>query len=130
VRQPERPPARDTGKSRLILVVEDEVLIALEVEAVLLEQGFLVLGPATTVEAALTLIAKHQPDAAILDVNLRGELVSPVAEALRYRGVPFLTTSAHGHPDQVAGAVLAGVPHLGKPTSSVTLLTALRTLLG
>lgn len=123
---PERHPS---GQSAcLILVVEEEVFIALEVEAVLLDHGFRVLGPAPSVDEALDLLASPTPDAAVLDVSLRGELVSAVAEALRRKHVPFVVTSAYEHPEHVAG-VLAGAPHLGKPTDGHALLEALRGLL-
>ncbi|MDB5596315.1 MAG: response regulator receiver protein [Hyphomicrobiales bacterium] len=126
--EPSHVPAGDT--SRLVLVVEDEILIAMEVEAVLLDGGFRVLGPAASVEEALALLTAQPPDAAVLDVNLRGELVSPVAEILRYRSIPFIVTSAHERPDEVAGSAVAGVPHLGKPTSPLRLVAALRALWG
>ena len=61
---------------------------------------------------------------ALLDVNLRGELVTPVAEALRARGVPFVLASAYDQVELVASA-LAGVPNVGKPTDEARLLTAL-----
>jgi DNA-binding response OmpR family regulator len=113
----------------LVLIVEDEVFIALELQDVLLSEGYLVLGPAPSVEQALALLAATTPDAAILDVSLRGELVSPVAEALRQKQVPFVVTSAYDNPERLAGAALAGAPHLGKPTSAEALLRALRQVL-
>ena len=57
--------------------------------------GYRVLGPASTVAEALRLLAAERPDVALLDVNLRGETVTPVAEALRTRGVPFVLASAY-----------------------------------
>jgi two-component system, response regulator PdtaR len=64
------------------------------------------------------------PDVALLGVNLRGEPVTPVAEELRARGVPFVLASAYdGHAP--AAAALAGVPNLGKPTDGRRLLAAL-----
>lgn len=127
--QPERSRTRGAGNSQVILVVADEVLIAMEIEAVLVDEGFRVLGPAASVEEALEILADHAPAAAVLDVNLRGELVSPVAEALRLKQIPFLVTSAHYDPVQVAGAAVSGVPHLGKPTSPVHLVASLHMLL-
>lgn len=129
MRPPERSRTRGSDSFRLVLVVEDELLIAMEIEAVLVDEGFQVLGPAASVEEALNILADHAPAAAVLDVNLRGELVSPVALALRLKQIPFLITSAHEDPVQVAGAAVAGVPHLGKPTSPLHLVAALHTLL-
>ncbi|MFN3891162.1 MAG: response regulator [Beijerinckiaceae bacterium] len=130
MREPGGPEERPSaGSSSLILIVEDEVFIALEVQALLLNHGFRVLGPAPSVEQALALLAANKPDAAVLDVSLRGELVSPVAEALRRMRVPFVVTSAYDRPDRIAGEVLTGAPHLGKPTSDGALLRALESVL-
>lgn len=75
----------------LILIVEDELLVAMELKAGLEQLGWGVLGPAATADEALTLLAgDRQPDAAILDINLAGKLVFPLAELLRARGVPFV----------------------------------------
>ena len=82
------------------------------------------LGPAATVAEALRLLAAEAPDVALLDVNLRGEMVTPVAEALRALGVPFVLASAYDRSD-LAAAELAGAPNLGKPTSDSRLLAAL-----
>ena len=90
------PQARPDG--RLVLVVEDEFLIAMDLELLLQRHGWRVLGPAATVDEALRLLARRERPVALLDVNLRGELVTPVAEELRARGVPFVLASAYdGH---------------------------------
>ena len=62
---------------------------------------------------------------ALLDVNLRGELVTPVAEELRARGVPFVLASAYDRHGLAAVTALAGAPNLGKPTDERRLLAAL-----
>lgn len=75
----------------LILIVEDEVLVAMELTDGLRQLGWDVLGPAATADEALTLLAgSRQPDAAILDINLAGKLVFPLAELLRARNIPFV----------------------------------------
>jgi two-component system, response regulator PdtaR len=89
---------RPRPDGRLVLVVEDEVLIAMDLEQLLHRHGWRVLGPAATVAEALRLLASDRPDVALLDVDLRGEPVTPVAEEPRARGVPFVPASAHdGH---------------------------------
>ena len=108
----------------LVLVVEDEVLIAMDLERTLRRHGYRVLGPATTVAAALRLLDGEAPDVALLDVNLRGELVTPVAEALRARGVPFVLASAYDAA-RLTAEVLTGAPNVGKPTNVRRLLAAL-----
>jgi CheY-like chemotaxis protein len=107
-----------------VLVVEDEFLIALDLELLLQRRGWRVLGPAATVAEALQLLAGRMPDVALLDVNLQGELVTPVAEQLRARGVPFVLASAYPSPGRMAAA-LAGAPAVGKPIAERRLLAAL-----
>jgi two-component SAPR family response regulator len=108
----------------LVLVVEDEFLLALDLELILLRHGWRVLGPARTVDEALLLLEAERPDVALLDVNLRGEMVTPVAETLRTLGVPFVLASAYNQLD-LGAAVLAETPNVGKPTSERRLLAML-----
>jgi DNA-binding response OmpR family regulator len=120
------PPGATPEPSRgpLVLVVEDEVLIAIDLERTLRRHGYRVLGPATTVAEALRLLDGETPDVAPLDVNLRGELVTPVAEVLRARGVPFVLASAYDRA-RLTAEVLAGAPNVGKPTNARRPLAAL-----
>ena len=69
-------------KGKRILVVEDEALIAVMVEDMLSEMGSIVVGPAATIEQALALARAEEIDGAVLDVNVRGERIDPVADAL------------------------------------------------
>ena len=117
---PEPPPP----DGRLVLVVEDEFLIAMDLELLLQRHGWHVLGPATTVAEALRLLASRTPDIALLDVNLHGELVTPVAEQLQARGVPFVVASAYARPGQMIPA-LDGAPAVSKPTDEGRLLAVL-----
>jgi CheY-like chemotaxis protein len=79
-----------------VLVVEDEVLIAMYLEDILLELGCEVIGPASTVSEALDLAARSKLDAATLDVNLGKETVYPVAEALEQARIPFVFVTGYG----------------------------------
>jgi DNA-binding response OmpR family regulator len=87
------------------------------------------VGPAATVDQALRLLAGETPDVALLDINLRGELVTPVAEELWARGVPFVLASDYdGH---VLGVVaLAKAPSVGEPANERRLLAALLQVVG
>jgi two-component system, response regulator PdtaR len=116
------PQPRPDG--RLVLVVEDELLIAMDLELLLQRNGWRVLGPAATVAEALWLLQGATPDVALLDINLRGELVTPVAEELRARGVPFVLASAYDD-HELAVLALARAPNVGKPTNERRLLAAL-----
>jgi DNA-binding response OmpR family regulator len=81
---------------RRILVVEDESLVAMLLETALEDQQCVIVGPFARVPAALDAARQEQVDMALLDVNLAGEKVYPVAEALSARGVPFLLLSGYG----------------------------------
>lgn len=83
------------GCPKQILVVEDEFLIAIHVADIMADLGFGVIGPVGDISQALALVAEKVLDGAILDVNLSGQLVFPVAAALSARGVPFILTSGY-----------------------------------
>ena len=79
-----------------ILVVEDEYMLATDLEMELLDAGAIVLGPFGTIETATEFIGTGQEiDGAILDVNLRGQMVFPVADLLFERSVPFVLTTGY-----------------------------------
>ena len=119
---PEPPPH---GSPPLVLVVEDEFLIAMELERVLGRHGWRVLGPAPTVGEALRLLdGGARPDVALLDANLRGEMVTPVAARLRALGVPFVLASAYDRA-QLAALGLGGAPNVVKPANARRLLAVL-----
>lgn len=92
-RHPESPAFGDAspGAGRKILVVEDETLLAMELAAELEQAGWKVVGPAYSLAEGLEL-AEAEPalEAALLDVNLSGRAVYPLASALKSRGVPFV----------------------------------------
>lgn len=72
-----------------VLIVEDEGLVAMAVEQTLTSVGYDVVGPAPNTKKALKLIAAEVVDAALLDVNLGGERIDSVAQALAEADVPF-----------------------------------------
>ena len=79
-----------------ILVVEDELILALTIETILHEQGHKVVGPVARASEALHLIEAEKIDAALLDVRLRhGDVVYPAADALGERGIPFAFMTAY-----------------------------------
>jgi CheY-like chemotaxis protein len=79
-----------------ILVVEDEAAISLLLEDMLLDFGCEVVGPAARLSAALDAVSREQVDLAILDVNVAGEPIYPVAEALAKREIPFVFSTGYG----------------------------------
>lgn len=107
-----------------VLVVEDEMLIALDLQLMLEDAGHRVLGPVGAVDKALSLLDGARPDVVLLDLNLRGELATPVAERLRSLGVPFIMTSADT--SVVRGdAAFEGAMEITKPVLQRDLLAAL-----
>jgi DNA-binding NtrC family response regulator len=86
-----------------VLVVEDELLVSMLVEDMLIEEGCIVIGPFARVKDALAAVRIEVLDVALLDVNVAGERVFPVAEALEQRGVPFLFVTGYGDSALPAG---------------------------
>ncbi|WP_441260666.1 response regulator [Bradyrhizobium sp. 521_C7_N1_3] len=113
-----------------ILVVEDEYLIALELDTELRAAGYRVIGPVADIEGALELLKVERPDAAILDVNLAGRWVTPVAETLRSMSVPFILASGYVAADLRGHPVLRDAANVGKSWRSEYLLETLRSALG
>jgi CheY-like chemotaxis protein len=79
-----------------VLIVEDESLVAMLIEGLLEECECIIIGPYGTVEKALEVARSETFDLAVLDVNLRGRMVYPVAELLSERHIPFLFLSGYG----------------------------------
>ena len=109
-----------------VLVVEDEMLVSMLVEDMLSDLGCTVVGPAAELEEAMTLAQSADIDLALLDVNLGGKPIFPVADALKARGVPFAFASGYGEAglseDHRGAAVLQ------KPFREADLAKALRGL--
>ncbi|PZM08954.1 response regulator [Rhizobium tubonense] len=122
------PAGEDIERRCCVLVVEDELFISMELEAALTDAGYRVLGPAASVNDALELLSKERPHLAILDFNLGGEKVTPVALKLKSIGVPFVLASASDGGELARYAVFADVGNLGKPTDLKRLLNAVRDL--
>lgn len=107
-----------------ILVVEDEALIALDLSLTLEDHGAQVSGPFATVDTALP-ACSDLPDAAILDVDLRGAKSFPVADCLASRGIPFVFHTGRADLDCLRERYGADVPILVKPARMAELLHAL-----
>jgi CheY-like chemotaxis protein len=96
-----------------VLVVEDETIVAMLLEQMLEELSCEVVGVAGQVSAAAELARSTDADVAILDMNLAGQRVDPVAEALAERNVPFIFASGYG--EDGLTAAWRGRPVLPKP---------------
>jgi len=91
----------DSGQGRTlkglrVLVVEDQAPIALQLEDMLVESECEIIGPASRVRQALQLIEEQAVDAAVLDLNIAGDLVYPVADALEAKGLPYFFATGYG----------------------------------
>ena len=111
-----------------ILVVEDEMIVAMLIEDILMDGGATVVGPAARVNKALDLLGTEAVDAALLDVNLAGENTMPVAEELRRRGIPFAFATGYGAAGLPDG--FAGQPLLQKPFQERDLQEVMTRVLG
>lgn len=111
---------------RRILVVEDEELVALELSTELSRLGWAIVGPASTLNEAQSLLSSNF-DAAVLDVNLRGRPVYPLAEALEERHVPFVFCTGYEMADPEGR--FPGVPVIRKPAHPAAVSAALSGLL-
>jgi CheY-like chemotaxis protein len=77
-----------------ILIVEDELIVALDIADEITAVRAEAIGPATTMDAALGMIANTKMDGVILDLNLRGEMAFPLADTLADRDIPFVFATA------------------------------------
>jgi CheY-like chemotaxis protein len=112
------------AQDKRLLVVEDEYLVADDMRRELEALGIEVVGPVPSVADALEMLeADDAIDGAILDVNLCGETVYPVAGALHARRVPFVFWSAYANPE--APADYDAVPRVQKPASATAVVRAL-----
>ena len=117
-------------KDMRVLVVEDEPLVAMLVEDELFGAGARIVGPAYSVNDALRLVevaaADGGIDVAVLDINLSGRHVSPVAQKLAALGVPFLFATGYG--DDHDRGRHGAAPMLHKPFDSEKLIAAVEAL--
>lgn len=120
--------AEDGLSGLRLLLVEDEAMVAMMLEDMLDDFGCAVVGPAASVKAALELAGREGLDGAILDVNVGGEPIYPVAEALAARGVPFVFTTGYGAAD--IDRRFADAPAVQKPFSAGALREALAATMG
>lgn len=111
-------------QGRRVLVVEDESLVAMLLETILEDMGCTPVGPASNIDEGEALARDEAAfDAALLDVNVAGRQVFPVAAALKARGVPFVFSTGYGEgglPDEWRGN-----PTIQKPFTEAAIRDAL-----
>ena len=110
-------------KGKRILLVEDEAMLAMALEDMLTGEDATVIGPAASLEQALTItreaLRKGGLDAAVLDINIAGQQIWPVMELLRSNGVPVVVQTGYTNFHS------SNAPVLHKPYSSTELVAAL-----
>jgi DNA-binding response OmpR family regulator len=109
------------------MIVDDEAMIAMLLEDMLADLGYQVVGPFGRLAEAIEAARQEPLDAAILDVNLGGQPVFPVAEVLAGRDIPFVFATGYG--DATLDGPWSGRPVLGKPFQGYELEKVLARLL-
>jgi CheY-like chemotaxis protein len=96
-----------------VLVVEDEMMVSMLIEDMLQDLGCIVIGPASRLDEALAMARAEGIDCAVLDVNLGGQPIFPLADLLREMGRPFAFATGYG--DAGLREIDMGSPVLQKP---------------
>jgi CheY-like chemotaxis protein len=112
---------------RTVFVVEDNGLLCCVIEETLRDAGCKIVGPYVRLSEAMAAAPTADIDVALLDVNVRGELISPLAQQLEQRGVPYLLTSAY-HAADLPGPLRSAM-QLRKPYTDADLLDKLAELI-
>jgi DNA-binding response OmpR family regulator len=110
-----------------ILIVEDEMMLALTLEDHLLQAGVIAIGPAMRLETAIALAKAEPLDAAILDINIDGGRSYPVADVLLSRSIPFVFATGYGHVESRSD--LECIPTITKPYLFAAIRDALANVL-
>jgi CheY-like chemotaxis protein len=107
-----------------LLVVEDELLVALALEDILTDFGCELVGPVSRIEEAEPLAESEALDGAVLDVNVRGRNITSVVERLRARQIPVVICSGYSETTGLP-SLLHGLPQVSKPYDKESLRRAL-----
>ncbi|MFC4293506.1 HWE histidine kinase domain-containing protein [Novosphingobium tardum] len=108
-----------------ILLVEDNMIIAIDTEEMLLAMGVAEVSMASSVDAALAIVANNPPAFAVLDYNLGGENSEPIARALHERGIPFVFATGYGEVSGISDQFGENARIMQKPYSKDDLAAAI-----
>lgn len=117
----------DILEGKRVLIVEDEFFVAMQIEDALQSFGCETSGPYSTLELAGQASRREPVDIAILDINLNGESVYPLADELRERGIPFVFLTGYASTD--LPEVSRSMPRLQKPFDSAAIRDLMQRLL-
>ena len=112
-------------RNKNVLIVEDEYVIALDLEHTVRKHGANVVGPASSVDEAMNLLAHTRIDCAVLDINLQGERVYTVADSLQRAGIPYVFATGYDAPS--IPERYEKVPCICKPFDPEVVTSVLRT---
>lgn len=115
--------------TKTVLLVEDELLVAFDVQDMIEAAGFSVDGPYVSVDEAIAGLGRHLPDCAVLDVQLQDGEVFPVADLLHAAGVPFVFHSGHADAQSLRDRYPRAAV-CGKPCSPTRLQATIIDLIG
>ena len=108
-----------------ILIIEDEPLIALEIEEMLEALGYSAVGQAASVEEALSAIDRTAPNIAVVDANLNGESVDTILATLQARKIAFIIVTGFSRDSLPPIVETSRIPVVTKPVRAVALFEAL-----
>jgi len=112
-----------------LLLVDDEAIVGMEMESHLRSLGYSVIGPLLRLQEAMDAVNSHQDiDGAILDINVRGGLIYPVAEILVKKGIPFILVT--GYSLNTIREEFRKYPMLHKPFNMVKLTAIINVTFG
>lgn len=117
-----RKDQRDAGAANgvpSLLLVEDETLVGMMMKDTLTELGFHVIGPLGRIDEAIAVLERQPFQAAVLDVNLRGEMIYSLADEIANRGIPFIFVTGYG--SEAIEKRFADIPVLQKPVDQAVL---------
>ena len=112
------------GRALRVLIAEDEFLVGIQLEEDLRSAGCSIVGPFSRLETATLAARRERFDLALLDINLNGDRVYPLADELSARGAPFIFLS--GYLSAALPERFRGSPRMAKPHDPAALLKAIR----
>ncbi|MCX6878199.1 MAG: response regulator [Verrucomicrobia bacterium] len=119
-------------KSRRLLIVEDEIILAMNLRTRLTDMGYSVVSIASTGTAAITAAEQHQPDLILMDIRLYGGMdgIAAALEIRRHHDIPVIFMSAYGNEEtQQRAAATEPAGFLSKLTDDLDLRAAIETAL-